>query len=70
MNTALLMTSLADDETVIRTLLTNALDLARKQQYEQAEKMFKEGLSYDKWREGEYGARMRLGMAYCWVKQG
>lgn len=67
-----ILIGIAEDDTIIRSLLKGADEWLHKKQWDQAENMFNEALSYEKWRN-KYGSIIKLGLskyfliflAYC-----
>lgn len=55
-----LLKGLGENEQVIQSLLTGAEEFMKKKQWDQAENMFNEGLSHEKWRN-KYGHIFKLG---------
>ena len=56
-----LLNSIGEDDTIIRSLLKGADEWLHKRQWDQAENMFNEALSYEKWRK-KYGCIINLGL--------
>ena len=56
-----LLKNLGEDDTIIRSLLKGAGEWLNKKQWDQAENLFSEALSYEKWRN-KYGSIIVLGL--------
>ena len=56
-----LLKSIGENDDIIRSLLKGADEWMNKNQWDQAENMFNEALSYEKWRN-KYGAIIKLGL--------
>jgi putative thioredoxin len=59
-----LIRGIANDEKVIRALLTGADEFMSKKLYDKAENMFNEAYSHQKWRE-KYAHILKMGLAIC-----
>jgi putative thioredoxin len=64
-----LLRGLANDEKIVRALLTGADEFMNKKQYDRAENMFNEALSHGKWKN-KYSHIVRLGLALCSFNKG
>jgi thioredoxin-like negative regulator of GroEL len=56
-----LLKRIGEDDEIMRSLLRGADEWMNKKQWEQAENMFHEAMSYEKWRN-KYGAIIKLGL--------
>jgi len=63
-NTINLLIGNSEDDNTIKSLLKGADEWLNKKQWDQAENLFNEAYTYEKWRK-KYGATVKLGLAYC-----
>jgi len=63
-NTISLLIGNSEDDNTIKSLLKSGDELLNKKQWDQAENLFNEAFTYEKWRK-KYGATIKLGLAYC-----